>query len=388
MPETIDVLIIGSGPAGMSTALHLVQADPAWAERLLVIDQATHPREKLCGGGLTRPGLTVLQRLGLSIPLPQIPIHELRVILGAETYIFREQTPLFWVIRRDEFDHWLVQCGRERGITVCEGEAVIDIQPKANHLMVSTARRPIRARVVVAADGSRSFVRQKLNWGRADRMARLLEVLTPEPNSNQAAFANGVAVFDFSAIEQGLQGYYWDFPSLIGGRPVMNRGIFDSRSQPARPRVNLKQLLGRSLAQRQRNLADYPLKGHPIFWFSHKNKLARPHLILAGDAAGVDPMVGEGISFALGYGAVAAEAIRDAFADQNFSFASYRQRVLSDPLLSELRIRRGLARLVYALNNRRLIWLVWRLGGPMMRLLKWLAPQSIPFQPPVRVRDG
>lgn len=53
----MDILIIGSGPAGMSTALHLVQTDPAWAERILVIDRATHPRQKLCGGGLTRPGL-------------------------------------------------------------------------------------------------------------------------------------------------------------------------------------------------------------------------------------------------------------------------------------------------------------------------------------------
>jgi flavin-dependent dehydrogenase len=51
--EYVDTLIVGSGPAGSSTALHLVQKDPAWAERILVVDKAVHPREKLCGGGIT-----------------------------------------------------------------------------------------------------------------------------------------------------------------------------------------------------------------------------------------------------------------------------------------------------------------------------------------------
>ncbi|GAG04425.1 unnamed protein product, partial [marine sediment metagenome] len=48
--EHVDVLIVGSGPAGTSTALHLVRQDPDWAWKIVVIDKAVHPREKLCGG--------------------------------------------------------------------------------------------------------------------------------------------------------------------------------------------------------------------------------------------------------------------------------------------------------------------------------------------------
>lgn len=48
-----DILIIGSGPSGTSTALHLVKQDPAWAKRIIIVDKAIHPREKLCGGGIT-----------------------------------------------------------------------------------------------------------------------------------------------------------------------------------------------------------------------------------------------------------------------------------------------------------------------------------------------
>ena len=45
--EQVDVLIISSGPAGISAALHLVQADERWAKRIVVIDKAVYPREKL-----------------------------------------------------------------------------------------------------------------------------------------------------------------------------------------------------------------------------------------------------------------------------------------------------------------------------------------------------
>jgi flavin-dependent dehydrogenase len=42
----IDVLIIGTGPAGLSTALYLVQINPSWTERMIVLEKETHPRPK------------------------------------------------------------------------------------------------------------------------------------------------------------------------------------------------------------------------------------------------------------------------------------------------------------------------------------------------------
>ena len=52
--EEVDVVIVGGGPAGVSTALHLLQLDPGWAGRMVVLEKAAHPREKLCGGGMGR----------------------------------------------------------------------------------------------------------------------------------------------------------------------------------------------------------------------------------------------------------------------------------------------------------------------------------------------
>lgn len=122
----VDVLIVGSGPAGMSTALHLVALNPGWARRMVVVDAAVHPRKKLCGGGVTRFGAEILANLGLEFEPPHVPVHEIRIIFEGRTLRFREAQALR-VARRDEFDHWLVLRGEEHGIEVRQGEAVIDI---------------------------------------------------------------------------------------------------------------------------------------------------------------------------------------------------------------------------------------------------------------------
>ncbi|NIQ23698.1 MAG: FAD-dependent oxidoreductase, partial [Pseudomonas stutzeri] len=48
-----DVIIVGGGPAGASTALHLERLNPKLAARTLVLEKSRHPRDKTCGGALT-----------------------------------------------------------------------------------------------------------------------------------------------------------------------------------------------------------------------------------------------------------------------------------------------------------------------------------------------
>jgi ribulose 1,5-bisphosphate synthetase/thiazole synthase len=62
-----EVIIVGAGPAGLSTALHLQQMAPELAERTLILEKARHPRTKLCGGGVTPDAERVLGRLGLDV---------------------------------------------------------------------------------------------------------------------------------------------------------------------------------------------------------------------------------------------------------------------------------------------------------------------------------
>ncbi|MFN2136099.1 MAG: NAD(P)/FAD-dependent oxidoreductase, partial [Candidatus Promineifilaceae bacterium] len=209
--ENVDVLIVGSGPSGTSTALHLVKNNPAWAGRVVVVDKAIHPREKLCGGGLTHLGQHILAHLGLPLGVPHFDVREARLIYKDRSYSFFGN-PVFSITRRDEFDHWLVKTAEQLGVTVRQGEAVVDVIPGEDAIVVETERTRYHAAVLVAADGSRSFVRRKLKWPGDSHVARLMEVLTPEDAAVQPEFRERVAVFDFTSMAEGLQGYYWDFP--------------------------------------------------------------------------------------------------------------------------------------------------------------------------------
>ena len=375
--KTIDVLIIGSGPSGTSTALHLVKRDPAWARRIVIVDKAIHPRDKLCGGGITHLGHNILADLGLTLEPRHFEVKEARLLYHGQSYSFYGN-PVFRIVRRSEFDHWLAQKAEQRGVTLRQGEAVKEIIPRDEYVEVVTDKATFHAQVVVAADGSRSIVRRKLKWDDDSRVARLVEVLTPEDPDAAPEFREAVAVFDFTPMDEGLQGYYWDFPSFVNGRPYMNRGVFDSRARPERPKADLKDILAEEMDERERELEDYELKGHPIRWWSSDGRFARPRVILVGDAAGADPLMGEGISFALGYGQPASEAISDAFARNDFSFDSYSQRLKEHPLFAQLSLRTRLARLVYRINYPPLVSLGWRLMGLIMRFTPWKNREYVP----------
>ena len=106
--EEVDVLIVGSGPSGTSTALHLIKSNPNWAKRITIVDKAIHPREKLCGGGVTHMGQNILADLGLPFEPESFEVKEVKLVYRDKSYSFLGD-PVFRIIRRDEFDHWLVK---------------------------------------------------------------------------------------------------------------------------------------------------------------------------------------------------------------------------------------------------------------------------------------
>ena len=94
----------------------------------------------------------------------------------------------------------------------------------------------------------------------------------------------------------------------------------------------MKEPLREEMARHGFDLDDYELKGHPIRWYSPRNPVSVPRVLLVGDAVGADGIFGEGISMALGYGKLAAGELAAAFSTGDFSFNGYRRRLARSAL--------------------------------------------------------
>ncbi len=392
----VDVLIVGSGPSGTSTALHLIQRDAGWAKRILILEKSSHPREKVCGGGLTPNSLSLLEGLGFSpSDIGHFTASHAHFVSG--NFKHKESVPV-QIVCRDELDAWLASQCVKCGVDVREQQTVTDMTFFENWVEVCTKQGlTVRAKVVVAADGASSIVRRKAEL--TDTLtpsARLMEILTPvDPNDSSLFRENGLLI-DYGIMREGIHGYYWDFPCYIAGKPFMNRGVFDNRLKRAVEKSEtrnaehlsasasrpLAHVLKEKLQERGIDLHAFELKAHSFRCFHEDAAISRERLVCVGDAAGADPLFGEGISQALGYGLVAAGEIEQAFAESDFSFSTYKAAFLNHPIGKNLKLRAQTARF-FARNP----WvgkigiynLMVKVAGPIVPR-KGVAPDSPPPQ--------
>ncbi|MBO9371601.1 MAG: NAD(P)/FAD-dependent oxidoreductase [Chloroflexi bacterium] len=358
-----EVIIVGAGPAGLSTALHLQQMAPELAERTLILEKARHPRTKLCGGGVTPDAERVLGRLGLDVTeVPHVDLVSAHFLFEGKGIPLRlGETYAFRVIHREELDAWLAQKARERGLAILEETPVQRAILGEGGVELITSRGTYQAKVVVGADGAHSVIRRSVIGQHRSPFAYALVLWAP-PNQ-QSLHCPDVGYFDFFCVSRGVLGYVWDFPILIRGQTMRSWGICQLGVRREDGRRRMIHLLAGELARHGYRLDDYPLYGESVPLFRSGGLFSAPHVLLVGDAAGVDGVFGEGIGPALGQGEVAARAICDAFMSGDFSFRNYRTDLLKSDVGRSLRRREVFASLFYRLRHpviQRLIW--WRSG--------------------------
>jgi geranylgeranyl reductase family protein len=287
----VDVIIVGAGPAGAAAAYFLSEA----GQRVIVLEKATLPRYKACGGGLS------VQMLEKYFPFSFKPVLDLQA--QSVSYAFGQHLVTIPVaqssmrlVMRDRFDAFMLS---HAGTEVRSGAAVTRVQETEAGVSVETADGSrLQARYLIGADGANSAVARELGLRRGRTLVGAIEAEVYVPPDVQARFAGG-PVFIVGELKLG---YLWIFPKLdhlsVGVAALHPKG------------GELQAALKRVMARYDISLDGVPLRGHPIPIYTRREPISTARTFLVGDAAGlVDPFSGEGIRPAIKSSRLAASAI-------------------------------------------------------------------------------
>jgi flavin-dependent dehydrogenase len=345
-----EIVIVGGGPAGAATALFLAHYAPHLRERVVVIDRASFPRNKICAGAIGARADKLLAAVGVRVDVAAAEVTGLHVRTPAGERAYDHGRRIGRVVRRCDYDAALLGVARARGVAVREGVALDGLRRRALGVELDTSAGALSARAVVGADGVGSAVRRALGFPRAAFHAQAVEVDTlPAPGDPPPS------LLSFDVSDASVPGYAWDFPTLLGGRLHVCRGVYiltrglgagggARRADEGHPDVGA--LLGARLAARGLE----PIGGHKRFaerGFAFGSPLAVERVLLVGEAAGIDPVLGEGIPQAIFYGHTAARYLARAHAAGDYRFGDWRKEALGARVGVDLRIRAAAAPLIY-----------------------------------------
>jgi geranylgeranyl reductase family protein len=290
-----DVLVVGAGPAGSATAIHLARG----GAHVLLADRARFPRDKPCGGGIT--GRALRQAPCDVTPVVERVVHTLELRLHFRQSFRRSSTdPLILMTQRRRLDAYLAEQAVAAGATFMDDSRVEQLVIDAGGVSANVAGMQVNADVLVGADGANGVVAKAAELDAGIVRGVALEGNVPWALLDSARFASA------AAIELGAPagGYGWLFPK--GDHANLGVGGWASEGP------NLRQHLARlAHAHAIEPSAITDVRGHrlPMRRVGASNP-ASDRVVLVGDAAGlVDPLSGDGIYEAFASARLAAEAI-------------------------------------------------------------------------------
>jgi geranylgeranyl reductase family protein len=295
--ERFDVLVVGAGPAGSATAMHLARGGAG----VLLADKAHFPRDKPCGGGLTGRALR-------HAPCDVGPVVEhvvdrmvVRAAYGSKVAKVSPRT-LIRMTQRRRLDQHLVEQAVAAGVEFRDGAAVGDVEVREDAVEASVDGTRVAAAFLVGADGANGVVARAIGVD-----AGIVRGVALEGNVSWDALVRH-SYEETAWVELGVVpgGYGWVFPK----GDHANLGVGGWMSEGPKLRAHLDRLAREHRVDPARLES---VRGHRLPMRKLGTPAALGRVLLVGDAAGlVDPLSGDGIYEAFVSARLAAEAILTA----------------------------------------------------------------------------
>ncbi len=325
-PRSADVIIVGAGPGGSTTATYLARA----GLDVLVLEKSHFPREKVCGDGLTPRASRELIKLGIDTSTENGWLRNKGLrIYGGRVEPFEmpwpelDDFPNYGLVRpRADFDQMLAEHARAAGATILEGVTVTEPVVDATGRIIgvkSKDGRTYSAPLVVAADGNSSRLSVGMGLTKRDDRPMGVAVRTyyTSPRTTDDWLESWLELWDGKPGQSNLlPGYGWIFGM---GDGTCNVGLGMLNTSAAFGKTDYKQLLKTWLEntpeewQFREEFRTTEIRGAALPMGFNRQPAYGNGLLLVGDAGGmVNPFNGEGISYAMESGRYAADHIIDA----------------------------------------------------------------------------
>ena len=333
--DIYDCIVVGAGPAGASAAYHLAKD----GHRVLLLEKAKLPRYKPCGGGVSPE---VAQWFDFSFePVISEKVTRARFTWKLDKPVEVDLGHPIWMVRRDEFDHFIVQQAQRQGATLRDETKVTGIRFDQNHWQVTTHHQEtLRGQYLIAADGGRGPMAKWLGFGdRKVKVAGAIEIEPRVPVEN-----SHIVHFEFGLLKNG---YVWNFPKKDGYS--IGSGVFLSQKRNSQKRKGgdlIEPMNDYSASFGVSGQAE-EIHGHPLCIWNGDQPLHTQNALLAGEAACVvDPFTAEGIRPSIYSGIQAAKAIAAALGGDSHALANYSE-IIQTHIGREMRMAARLAKAFY-----------------------------------------
>jgi geranylgeranyl reductase family protein len=310
--ETFDTIIVGAGPAGSTTAYRLASA----GARVLLLDKARFPRDKPCGGGVTA---RALRELPFDIqPVVEHTVEHLELSFRGHRGVRRGgRGPLAHMTQRRRLDHFLVEQALAAGATFRDGVRVSEISEDG----VRVDGGWVGGDLVLGADGVNGASARALGLTGDRIFGVALEGNLDYSDVVDPARWQGTLTLELGTI---LGGYGWIFPK--GNH--LNVGVGGWQTEGPRLREHLRAFCARHRFDYAKVSA---LRGYRLAGRGPGSPLSGARALLVGEAAGlIDPLLGDGLSFAFLSARLAAETALDFLAGRNADLRNYDRAVISE----------------------------------------------------------